>query len=120
LQSDTGARAPSRGYKVVVPAIAAAAVVYIASAAGSLVLGEPGAAKAWLRLLLLVGLGAATLQRMNWARWVLVGFLAIWSVEQVNWASQGALTGFVAAPVFVASAIALASRSTSRFVKGSA
>jgi hypothetical protein len=111
-------QAALRDRRLVLGSIAAAALVYGFSLVSSLTVGEPGAPKAALRLALLAALAFPTIRRVNWARWVLVVFLGVWALEQAHWAFRGNLFGAVASSIFIACAIALASRPASRYVKG--
>jgi hypothetical protein len=115
-QADAQATHPER--RLVLGAIAVAALVYSFSLVTSLVVGEPGAPKAALRLALLAAVGFPTIRRVIWARWVLVAFLGVWAVEQAHWAFRDNLFGAVASPIFIACAITLASRPASRYVRG--
>jgi len=113
------ARIPDRDRSLVLGAVITAGLVYALSLVGSLVVGDPGAPKAAIRLALLTALGFSTVRRINWARWVLVAFLAVWALEQAHWAIRGNFAGAVASSIFVACAITLASRPASRFIERS-
>ena len=98
--------------------IIAAAVVYALSLITSLLGDQLALATSVFRLAVLAALAFPTIRRVGWARWMLVAFLAIWAIEQIHWALRGDLFGSVASPIFIACAVALASRPASRYLRG--
>jgi hypothetical protein len=115
------------GLLLVVGAIVAGGLYYASELLMALIFSQAGplepfakssATQAALRLVLLLALGWAAIRRVNGARWALVFFFGVWSLERMYWAARGFRVSAIIAPVFVLCALALASRPSSRFIKG--
>src|SRR5688572_7510789 len=128
MQDQAQGKGARSGALAVIGAVAAGALVWGTELVLSLILmhatqfeevaNSRGATMAAIRLALVAAFGVGTIALRNeFARWTLVIFFSFWSVERIFWASRGNLTAVFVAPIFVACAIVLSCRVSSRFME---